>query len=443
MARTTDLGRRFLLNAAAYGYGPVVTLIVQLVQVPLFLAFWGVEKYGQWLVLTGIPLMLVVADAGVAQASASKCIMEIGRRNFEQARNTLRTARAYSILVALFLAAAGVVLSICVDWAALLKLSSISSGSAGVVIVFAVCYVAVTLQGGYLGAWLRASDHTPVHAFIEGSTRVFDLAAVALTLSVGGGAVAVAAALLISALLCRLAHGAVARRLSSEQLRLRGKASLGQLRAVIKPSAAFIGITLTQTLTVQGGIQMLNQISTQQTVVLFNTVRILARTLVLFGGAVSSALRPELSRLVGKGLTILAAAFARRVTVAVVAAGIILYLLLVAFGPLVVQEWTNSKVEASHFVIGIIGIHALLHVAWLIPATLRIATNRHAPYAAVYGASAVLAYSCWIAYVEVIPPVLGAAAILAIPEAAMVSLIIIKIAGINTGQQQRNTLRLH
>jgi O-antigen/teichoic acid export membrane protein len=422
MARTTDLHRRFLLNAAAYGYGPVVTLVVQLVQVPLFLAFWGVEKYGEWLVLTGIPLMFVLADAGVAQASASKCIMETGRKSFEEARNTLRTARAYATLVALLLAAVGIALAIFVDWSALLKLSSVSPASASVVILLVACYVAVTLQGGYLGAWLRASDQTPVHAFIEGSTRVLDLSAVALTLFVGGGFIAAAAALLLSAVVCRTIHALVACRFSSAELSRPGKATLRQLRAILKPSAAFIGIALTQTLTVQGGIQMLNQISTQQTVVLFNTVRILVRTLVLFGGAVSNALRPELARLVGQGLQAPAVIFTHRVTVAALGVGAMFYLMLVAFGPLAVKMWTHSTVEASHVIIGMIGLHALMHIAWLMPATLSIATNRHARYAGIYAAFAIVALGVWILGRNAIDPIVGASLLLAAPECAALAL---------------------
>jgi O-antigen/teichoic acid export membrane protein len=425
MARTPDLHRRFLLNAAAYGYGPVVTLVVQLVQVPLFLAFWGVEKYGEWLVLTGVPLTLVLADAGVAQASASKCIMEMGRKSFEEAKNTLRTARAYTTLVALLLAAVGIALAIFVDWPTLLKLSSVSPASASVVLLLVACYVAVTLQGGYLGAWLRASDQTSVHAFIEGSTRLVDLCSLTLALYFGGGFIAAAAALLLSAVFCRITHYLVASRLSSDKLRGPGKATLWQLRAVLKPSAAYIGITLTQTLTVQGGIQILNQISTQQTVVLFNTVRVLARTLVLFGGAVSNALRPELSRLVGEGNETSAMAFSSRVGIATLALGTALYLMMIILGPSVVQAWTHSRVEVSHAIVAIVGFHALCHIAWLIPATLSIATNRHARYAAIYAASAISAGACWIAFWQATPPMFGAAAMLAIPEASVLSLMVL------------------
>lgn len=417
-ART--LRQRLVVNAAAYGYGPVVTLLVQVVQVPLFLHFWGIEKYGEWLVLTGIPLMLVLADAGVAQASASKCIMELGSRSFQEARNTLRTARVYTTLVSLLLGLAALFLATFVDWAALLKLTTVSRSDAALVFLLVACYVAVSLQGGYLGAWLRASDQTPVHALVEGTTRLVDVLAIGFVLFMGGGFVAVALALLASSVVCRVGHGRAAYLLSTAELKASGRATWAQLRDIAKPSLAFVGIMLTQTFTVQGGIQVLNQISTQQTVVLFNTVRILVRTLVLLGGAISNALRPELSRLVGAGQQVLASRVAKRVSAAALVSAVLVYFVFVAIGPFLIEVWTDHKVEATHAIVALVGVHALLNVWWLLLATLSISKNQHARYAAVYATSAVVAMALWIIGRDSLWPVLGASLLLALPEFAVV-----------------------
>lgn len=420
MIPVEKLGRRFGLNAAAYGYGPVVTLIVQIVQVPLFLGFWGVERYGEWLVLSGIPMMFVLADAGVAQASASKCIMEVGGRHFAEARNTLRTARIYTTVASSLVVIFALLLTGVIDWVSLLKLTTISPNSAGLVFLLLACYAAITLQGGYLGAWLRSSDHTPVYAFSEGSTRLVDLLALGLVLLLGGGFVAAASALLVSAAICRLTQGWLARKLSSRELKTSGEATWQEFRSVFKPSLAFIGITLTQAVTVQGGIQVLNQIANQQTVVLFNTVRIMVRTMVLLAGAVNSALRPELSRLVGAGKEVVAATFVKRVTIATSAAGGLCYAVFVVAGPHVIDFWTNGKVDPSRVVIAMVGVHALLHILWLVPASISMATNRHMRYASVYAASAVASLCLWILGRDLFGPLLGASLLLALPEGAAV-----------------------
>lgn len=420
MIPVKKLGWRFSLNAVAYGFGPVVTLSVQIVQVPLFLSFWGVERYGEWLVLTGIPMMFILADAGVAQASASKCIMEVGGRYFAEARNTLRTARIYTTVVSSLVIFFALMLTSVINWVSLLKLTTISPNSAGIVFLLVACYAAITLQGGYLGVWLRSSDHTPVYAFSEGSTRLVDLLALGFVLLMGGGFVAAASALLVSAATCRLTQGWLARKLSSGELKTPGKATWQEFRSIFKPSIAFIGITLTQAVTVQGGIQVLNQIANQRTVVLFNTVRIMVRTIVLLAGAVNSALRPELSRLVGAGKAVIAAAFAKRVTIATSAAGCLFYVAFVVAGPHVIDFWTNGKLDPSRAVIAMVGVHALLHILWLVPASMSMATNRHMMYSVVYFASALASLYLWVFGRDFLGPLLGASLLLALPEGAAV-----------------------
>ena len=50
-----DVKSRIIRSLYATGFGQAVTVLTQLAGVPLFLHYWGVEKYGQWLVLSAIP----------------------------------------------------------------------------------------------------------------------------------------------------------------------------------------------------------------------------------------------------------------------------------------------------------------------------------------------------------------------------------------------------
>ena len=69
---TRSVWRRLRSNVFGYGYYQVVTIVVQLVLVPFYLKFWGTKLYADWLVLSGIPTMLLLLDFGVGQATANK-----------------------------------------------------------------------------------------------------------------------------------------------------------------------------------------------------------------------------------------------------------------------------------------------------------------------------------------------------------------------------------
>ncbi|MDA0342239.1 MAG: hypothetical protein O3B74_11655, partial [Proteobacteria bacterium] len=71
---SSGAGRRFGLSILANGFARVNTTLMHLIGLPLFLAFWGTDLYGEWLILTTIPTYLMLSDvgfSGVAQNEMS------------------------------------------------------------------------------------------------------------------------------------------------------------------------------------------------------------------------------------------------------------------------------------------------------------------------------------------------------------------------------------
>lgn len=63
----------------ATSVGPVLTAAIQLVSVPVFLHFWGPKLYGEWLVLSAIPIYLGLTDFGFGSVAATEMTMQVAR----------------------------------------------------------------------------------------------------------------------------------------------------------------------------------------------------------------------------------------------------------------------------------------------------------------------------------------------------------------------------
>lgn len=63
---------RILRCLAATAFGQVITIVIQLVSVPLVLHFWGDRVYGEWLVLSVIPAYFAMSDVGFASIAANQ-----------------------------------------------------------------------------------------------------------------------------------------------------------------------------------------------------------------------------------------------------------------------------------------------------------------------------------------------------------------------------------
>jgi len=51
------LRRRLLQGLGAQGFSKAVHIVIRLSEVPLLLAFWGTQLYGEWLMLSAIPAL--------------------------------------------------------------------------------------------------------------------------------------------------------------------------------------------------------------------------------------------------------------------------------------------------------------------------------------------------------------------------------------------------
>ena len=65
----------------AGAFGQAVTVLVQLASIPLFLRYWGIERYGEWLILSAIPSYLALSDLGFGSAAANEMTMAAGAGN--------------------------------------------------------------------------------------------------------------------------------------------------------------------------------------------------------------------------------------------------------------------------------------------------------------------------------------------------------------------------
>lgn len=419
-APSRSLRQRFHLNLLGYGYAQVVTLAVQLIQVPFFLGYWGTDRYADWLVLTGVPAMLVLLDFGIAQVLASRATIEGAGGEWDRARASLQTAFLFTLALCAVLLSLALSVGVSVQWQALLGLETMGEDDARLVVLAMTGYLCASLLGGPLDAWLRTIGRAASSAFLMANRRLLDVALTLAVLVMGGGYVALAVTLMIGQCVAVILLCVLAVRWSEHRLFGLKDASWRVFVTTLKPGLAYMGFPLAQIVTLQGGLQILNQVAPSSVVVAFTMGRTLMRLIIQVGVVVNNALKPEYSRLVGVGQYVQAKSISGRAAKYTLLAAMASYLVLVAVGPLIVEWWGRGQVELTRLELGLIGAHALANVVWFVPAAALMATNRHTAIAVLYGASSCAFLAVWISIRPVSSPVLWGAMLLLLPEIVVI-----------------------
>ncbi len=94
------LRTRILKSLAASALGPVVTSAFQIITVPLYLHSWGTRLYGEWIILSAVPVYLALTDFGFATVAANTMTIDVARNRKDEALVTFQSAWMLTAIIA-------------------------------------------------------------------------------------------------------------------------------------------------------------------------------------------------------------------------------------------------------------------------------------------------------------------------------------------------------
>jgi hypothetical protein len=104
-----DIKRRLILGFVANWVSKLSASVVQLAQVPVFLHFWSVPLYGEWMIVSSIPAYLSFSNIGFGSVAYNEMTISIGAGDRERA---LRVFQSCWWLIIVLCSAVGVVLGL-------------------------------------------------------------------------------------------------------------------------------------------------------------------------------------------------------------------------------------------------------------------------------------------------------------------------------------------
>lgn len=175
-----DRSARYARNSAMIIAAKAVTVLANLLLVPMALNYLGVEEYGVWIALTTFVGWFSFFDLGLGHGLRNKYAHTKATGQSDEARKYVSTA--FFVLLAisvgvflLYLAAAPFI-----DWAALLNASPALEGQLSALALFVVGMFCVRLTVNIVSIMQTADQHPGVPAWIVAGGNVLSLAAVYL-----------------------------------------------------------------------------------------------------------------------------------------------------------------------------------------------------------------------------------------------------------------------
>jgi len=379
-----NIKERLLQGIGATSLGPLLAAVIQLVSVPVFLHFWGPKLYGDWLVLSAIPVYLGLTDFGFGPVAANDMTMLVARGEKNAALEVFQSAwlltTAVSISFGLCVALGLWALPI-EKW---LRIAMLSRGQVSAILsVLCIC-VLLDLQWAVIAAGFRCDGNYALGTVLGNLIVFLTNASSIVAVAYHASPLVVAFVLVTVRLLGNWSCQLVLKRKSPWLSHGYHYARMDVIKRLFRPAIAYMAFPVGSAFSLQGMTIVVSAAMGPIAVVMFSTVRTLTRFVYFMATMIAYSIWPELSAAFGAGNRLLARNIHRCACQASLGLSLAGMLFLEVFGARIYGYWTHHNVVMDHRLFHLLLLQVLANSLWYTSAIVSIACNQHERQAAVY-----------------------------------------------------------
>lgn len=341
---TASANRRFRLNILANGFSRLNATLIQLFGTPLFLVFWGVDLYGEWLLLATIPTYLMLGDVGFSGVAQNEMSIRTSAGDRAAALRIFKAAFIFLILI--FVLGAGLVAGALwfVPFETWFNFSKLDHQAAWLVVVWLLVKLAATQIIGLVIGVFRAEGRNAQGITHYNVTVLGQYVIMITAVGLGVSPENVAAIDAFLSVLVLAVFWRFGKRLWPDLGVFGANLRAGEIRRLVRPSLAFFGCTMSQALVLQGSTTLVGVLLGPQAVVVFNTMRTLTRIPQQVVETVANSLGPEMSLAHGASdLETMRRLYRQAIALNIWSAAAVCVVLMVAGQPFY-EFWTRGEV---------------------------------------------------------------------------------------------------
>ena len=369
--------RRLLLGFLSNWISKLAGTIVQLVQVPVFLHFWSVPLYGEWLIVSSIPSTLSFANVGFGSVAGNEMAMAEAGGNRGAALRSFQSSWWLICGICTATIALGAVVLYLFPVARVLKLTAIGERDSKWVIFYLGVSVLLGQLEQLLQAAYRSIGRYPYGGFVKSCMTLGAFAAMLVPVVLGGGVRAVALVFALANALGTLTLALLVRRDVPWIEYGWRHASWAEIRRITGPAIAFMGFPIGNALNLQGTLMAVGYALGPTSVVVFGTARTVSRVALQMVQMVNATFEPELALSFGAGNIPLVRTLHRRACQLALLVAVIVVAGMITLGPWFLHRWTAGHVPPSRPLLAILLVVVIAYALWSTSSVLITSTNRH------------------------------------------------------------------
>lgn len=370
-------------NLIANFFGIGVQLFMQIILIPLYLIFWNIETYSDWIILTAISSFFAMSDIGLNSVTINQFVIQHGEGDRKECRSLLsNNFLMIGIVFSVVMVGASCYVYF-VDISKNLGLHAVSRQTATFVFLLLILHIFIGMASGVLDAIYRAVSLNYKGVYIGNLVRLSEGLIIMTSLILHVSMISMVILYLLPRIFSFVFKFFDTQKHFDYSFNLNdtnGKL----LKKVLFPSLTFMSFPLGNALIFQGFSLIVNKYFGANILVLYNTTRTLTSFLTQVLGAILQAVWPEFSIAFGKQDFKRMRELHRKAFVVTTTIALLISIFLLIFGNYIYAIWTQGKVKFDFSLMLAFLIVLIFRNIWSTSSVALMATNKHSKMGVYY-----------------------------------------------------------
>jgi O-antigen/teichoic acid export membrane protein len=370
-------------NYVANSIGLGIRFLNQIAMVPLFISFWGIDKYADWILITALSSFFSMTDMGLNTVTTNEFVIKYQQKEYFVCLKLLINTFLYITMIGIVVLLFAVVIFFTSGFKELLQISVFSEFETSFIFILLLFHVFMGMYNGAYHGIFRATSHAYIATTIESIVRLVEL----IILFVGI-VCKINILIIIVLYVVPICLSIIYKHVYVQKwFKLKFSFHLVDfqlLKSLIKPSFAFVLTPLGYAISNQGMIFVVNALLGQILLVAFTTTRTLVNFLRSLMNLLGNAIWPEISVAYGKKELGTISTIYHRTFLITGILTLVCIILLCFIGKPIYLTWTkHSVIFDPVFFYGLLVV-LFISCLWSITSVILLATNNHITFSIVF-----------------------------------------------------------
>jgi O-antigen/teichoic acid export membrane protein len=374
-----SVAKNYVTNSIGLG----INFFNQIAMVPLFISFWGVSKYADWILITAFSSFFSMADMGLNTVAANEFVIKYQQKEYFICLKLWVNTLLYITVVGGVTILLSVIVAFTVGFKELLQVSIFSGFETSLIFILLLTKVFIGMYSGTYHGIFRSVSYTHISTMIENTVKFFEVFILFTGIWCKINILIIVVVYLVPACISIVYKHIYVRKWFKLKFSFK-LVDLLLLKSFIKPSAAFMLVPLGYAVSNQGMIFVVNVLLGPVILVVFTTTRTLINFLRAVMNILAAAIWPEISVAYGKkNFSAISILYHRSFIITFVLA-LFCVVLLICFGKPIYLIWTKHAVPFETFYFYGMLFVLLISCLWSIASIILLATNKHGSFSIAF-----------------------------------------------------------